>query len=829
MIQEILLTSSALIGVLILTRRLFRGKVSNRLLYGAWLLVAIRLLVPVHFGALDFSVPGMTEQLQQISPQIQVMQQQAQTVLQNPVVGPSRQEVYDQVVEDYIQQGQNVTDSQIRQEIQQQVEKQTAPSLQTVLLILWLTGGLVMVGWMSYVNYTFLRRARQGAEELQGTGSRVPVYVSSNVSSPCLAGLISPAIFVTPACAEEEDSLRHVLAHELTHLRHRDHIWALVRCVCLCVYWFNPLVWVAAVLSKRDCELACDEGALETLGEEERIAYGKTLVDMVVQANGLHHVMETATAMSENRKQLTERVEFIVKKRKTYMIAAVGLVVAVALVCLLVFFGGSSWKWKMTPLLSELPAPAGEKWVQLDGDRVSDLMIGLPNMTLEDFRAYAQELKNAGFNDPHNWTESEDGEEISLRCKTTDDLFVWMIYRTKGNMVDRVRYTVILKITDLGKDIEKVMDAPAEPWGDNEYEKILPEPNVKAYSSDLNEGGGMYTTRLHFCKVQQAREYTRELQDAGFILCQEVKEQPFVGGYDFSAQNQDGYCVHLSMLLKPLSISSNAEEEKKMRSGRVTLYTPGSCDDHRWDAGNYREYIPQPADTNWLQEINTAGTALTRFVFPQMDYAAALRYVQTLTDAGYHVEQNLQQDAAAQTLRFVARQWVPKQDRNPVSYRLTEVELTYDPQQGCAVSVTLLDSCDEDKPAPEMYLTKLYSGVDQSVETPWSPGLIRELRYNFIPSRASEESTMLQAVVELMFYVGNDLYFGKLDGQGFLQDGAWQGTLEGKLFYGKFSSGMTVSFTAADLTENGQFVLNIVPDGKLEKTIAGPITFGADS
>lgn len=48
--------------------------------------------------------------------------------------------------------------------------------------------------------------------------------------------------------------------------------------MCLLV---NPLVWVAAWFSRLDCELACDEGALKRLGEEERIAYGKTLLQVV--------------------------------------------------------------------------------------------------------------------------------------------------------------------------------------------------------------------------------------------------------------------------------------------------------------------------------------------------------------------------------------------------------------------------------------------------------------------------------------------------------------------------------------------------------------------
>ena len=40
-------------------------------------------------------------------------------------------------------------------------------------------------------------------------------------------------------------------------------------------------MWAAAAESKRDCEMACDEGTLETIGWENKFLYAKTLVDAV--------------------------------------------------------------------------------------------------------------------------------------------------------------------------------------------------------------------------------------------------------------------------------------------------------------------------------------------------------------------------------------------------------------------------------------------------------------------------------------------------------------------------------------------------------------------
>lgn len=58
---EILVTSSVLIVVIALLRLVLRGKISQRVQYALWLLVAIRLLVPVSFVTSPVSVMNAVE------------------------------------------------------------------------------------------------------------------------------------------------------------------------------------------------------------------------------------------------------------------------------------------------------------------------------------------------------------------------------------------------------------------------------------------------------------------------------------------------------------------------------------------------------------------------------------------------------------------------------------------------------------------------------------------------------------------------------------------------------------------------------------------------
>ena len=79
--KEILISSSALILLVLLLRWILRGKVRQKLLYAAWLLVALRLLVPVQFGQWQYSMNTLT---QTVAKQSETLQQ-AEQLLQTPV------------------------------------------------------------------------------------------------------------------------------------------------------------------------------------------------------------------------------------------------------------------------------------------------------------------------------------------------------------------------------------------------------------------------------------------------------------------------------------------------------------------------------------------------------------------------------------------------------------------------------------------------------------------------------------------------------------------------------------------------------------------------
>ena len=71
--------------------------------------------------------------------------------------------------------------------------------------------------------------------------------------------------------------VRSVLAHELAHLKRRDHWVRWLELAACCVWWWNPLFWFVRGQLHEAAELSCDAWVLNVLPEERR-TYAQTLV-----------------------------------------------------------------------------------------------------------------------------------------------------------------------------------------------------------------------------------------------------------------------------------------------------------------------------------------------------------------------------------------------------------------------------------------------------------------------------------------------------------------------------------------------------------------------
>ena len=335
--KEILLTSSALILALLALRQLFRRTVSRRMQYALWLLVLVRLLVPVNVGTLAHNVLSAAEPVQA------VVEERLDTPVLYVQDGTERRPA--QLLPGKESQGEPLSPPSDAAQIAPADEYYTVtPTYRTVTLsealtYVWYAGMAGVGAWFLFTNLRFARALRKARTPYRVEGCRYPVYLVSALPSPCLFGVLRPAVYLNEKALQSPDALRFVLAHEQTHARHLDPLWSLLRGVCLTIYWFDPLVWLAAVLSREDCELACDEGTLRALGADERAAYGKTLLTLVPVCDKPQNPLLGATTMTSGKRSLKERITRIAENRQAKAVAVLAVVALAALVCAVSFTG----------------------------------------------------------------------------------------------------------------------------------------------------------------------------------------------------------------------------------------------------------------------------------------------------------------------------------------------------------------------------------------------------------------------------------------------------------------------------------------------------------
>ena len=344
---EWIITSSLLILIVLLVRRLFRGKLSLRLQYALWLVVLVRLLIPGTVAQTGLSVLNYL-------PRTEVEVSQGTVTAPAPIDGGGVQtqpaEPAGDGEADPIQPAAPAEPPGEGEPIQTPSPPEPIP-WQEVLTAVWLAGAAAVAAALVISNLRFYLRLRRVRRAHPIPGLAVPVYVARGLPSPCLYGFPRPAVYLTPAAAGDPAVLGHVLAHELTHRRHGDHIWAVLRGAALALHWYNPLVWLSAALSKRDGELACDEGALRHADGPTRAAYGRALIRLVTTKPALTDLFCCATTMTAGKSGLKERITMIARRPRTLLtaFAAAAFLIGLAVGC--TFTGGRSDTWE--PLSDE--------------------------------------------------------------------------------------------------------------------------------------------------------------------------------------------------------------------------------------------------------------------------------------------------------------------------------------------------------------------------------------------------------------------------------------------------------------------------------------------
>ncbi len=179
--------------------------------------------------------------------------------------------------------------------------------------------GVGFVFCVCAAQYWVLKRKTAAAVREEGR-----IWRSENIDTPFVAGIFRPKIMLPYHIGGDE--ARYILRHEAMHIRHRDPLICLLGLLCVCLHWWNPLVWLAYCKMNQDMEMCCDEAVLRKEPKEERVAYAKALFAFAGKRSGLFALPAFGESHTE------KRIENLAKQKKGGCLPA-GLTVLLAVFC----------------------------------------------------------------------------------------------------------------------------------------------------------------------------------------------------------------------------------------------------------------------------------------------------------------------------------------------------------------------------------------------------------------------------------------------------------------------------------------------------------------
>ena len=327
--------ASIAILLMIPLRKLLRKQLGNSALCFGWLLTAVRLLCPL-------SLPNPF--IHEIRPAY------VYDMTIRPIAGQIKIRLIDAIT-DLGTVFWRAGNQQAANEMQKAAVGVDYNGYPAILAWIWMAVCILVLLWFVFRNIQFRKALKDNRiEEISGelkemylqlceerNVTPVPVYFTDPVPGACLVGILKPYI-VLPVITAPKD-VKNVLIHEICHLKNRDQIWGILRLLCCAIHWFNPLVWLAASMSRTDCELRCDDRVTAPMDEAERKDYANVLVLATARRN-MPGIGVIATGMTMTGKRLKNRVMAIVQTRKPIRIFA-GVFMTFAFACLIGAFATS--------------------------------------------------------------------------------------------------------------------------------------------------------------------------------------------------------------------------------------------------------------------------------------------------------------------------------------------------------------------------------------------------------------------------------------------------------------------------------------------------------
>lgn len=311
---------SLVAGLILIVKNIFKDKLTPRWQYGIWILLILRIFLPVKadkFVLLPFGI-----YLEMLKNYIENFLSSAYT---RPLIATEPSGVIPYI-------------------------SSLPESITDILFIIYILGIIAFLCFylFSYIKLRLILKkgddiSAEKRLELQHILSEnkiknIKIISVKGINSAFICGIFSP-VLVLPSERETDEK---ILLHEIMHLKHLDSLQNILWCFLRCLHWCNPFMHYIFNIIGNDMEMLCDQRVLEKLEGEERREYGLLLLNEV---NRKYARMPGTTSVSNGGKNISKRIEAIARFKKYpkgMALVSVCIAIILSLPCLFVSAGFSA-------------------------------------------------------------------------------------------------------------------------------------------------------------------------------------------------------------------------------------------------------------------------------------------------------------------------------------------------------------------------------------------------------------------------------------------------------------------------------------------------------
>ena len=149
---------------------------------------------------------------------------------------------------------------------------------------------------------------------------KVDIFINDKIASPVTYGIIHPKLVLQSYIFEDDELLKYVLIHELTHIKKFDIAFSHLKNLIMCINWYNPFILGAAKYIEDDIEILCDKLVIKRAGNtrEHRKEYCMAMLKLTERNENsrfvlkLHPTKERIIVMKKWRRTVLGIVAFTV-------------------------------------------------------------------------------------------------------------------------------------------------------------------------------------------------------------------------------------------------------------------------------------------------------------------------------------------------------------------------------------------------------------------------------------------------------------------------------------------------------------------------------------